>query len=218
MQQQTFNLQESCGVYFLCDGNQKVVTPNGSELWTKSEELAELMLAEAVEAGLRWDDWRTIICFQSRYCDYAADQERLNRDTEMLEETLYGDNFWGFNEPMKNRAAVVSAYKQTLLGTIQNMPLNDRVIFLTTAEMLNTILLPHKIISTFFFETFNSFRPFSIASFVVLPSNTYVLSSMLLTFLSFLKVITSKLSLHLYYLHLLKFYLKQFFQLYLKHY
>ena len=152
MQQQTFSLQENCGVYFLYEGNEKVVTPNGSELWTKSQILAKQMLAEAVESGLSWNDWRTVICFQSRYCDYAADQERLNRDTEMLEETLYGDNFWGFNEPMKNRAAVVSAYKQTLLGTIQNMPLNDRVIFLTTAEMLNTILLPHKIISTFFFE------------------------------------------------------------------
>ena len=67
----------------------------------------------------------------------------------MLEETLYGDNFWGYDEPMMNRAAVVFAYKQGLLVTIQNMPLNDRVIFLTTAEMLNTILLPHKIISAF---------------------------------------------------------------------
>lgn len=152
MQQQTFNLQESCGVYFLCDGNQKVVTPNGSELWTKSETLAELMLAEAVEAGLRWDDWRTIICFQSRYCDYAADQERLNRDTEMLEETLYGDNFWGFNEPIRNRAAVVSMFKQSTLSNLQKLPLNDRVIFLTTAEVLNTILLPHKIIVTFLFK------------------------------------------------------------------
>ena len=152
MQQQTFNIQESCGVYFLCDGNQKVVTPNGSELWTKSETLAELMLAEAVEAGLRWDDWRTIICFQSRYCDYAADQERLNRDTEMLEETLYGDNFWGFKEPIRNRAAVVSMFKQSTLSNLQKLPLNDRVIFLTTAEVLNTILLPHKIIVTFLFK------------------------------------------------------------------
>jgi hypothetical protein len=152
MQQPTFSLQENCGVYFLYDGNEKVVTPNGSELWTKSQKLAKQMLAEAVEAGLRWNDWRTVICFQSRYCDYAADPERLSRDTEMLEETLYDDDFWGFDEPMRNRAAVVSAYKQRLLGTIQNLPLNDRVIFLTTAEMLNTILLPHKIISAFFFE------------------------------------------------------------------
>lgn len=60
----------------------------------------------------------------------------------MLEETLYADNFWGFDEPMRNRAAVFSMYKQRLLKTIQTRPLNDRVIFLTTAEMLNTILLP----------------------------------------------------------------------------
>ena len=152
MQQHAFNLQENSGVYFLCDGNKKVVTPNGSELWTKSETLAELMLAEAVEAGLRWDDWRTIICFQSRYCDYAADQERLNRDTEMLEERLYGDNFWGFNEPIRNRAAVVSMFKQSTLSNLQKLPLNDRVIFLTTAEVLNTILLPHKIIVAFLFK------------------------------------------------------------------
>ena len=152
MQQYAFNLQENSGVYFLCDGNKKVVTPNGSELWTKSEKLAELMLAEAVEAGLRWDDWRTIICFQSRYCDYAADQERLNRDTEMLEETLYSDNFWGFNEPMRNRAAIVSMFKQRTLSNLQKLPLNDRVIFLTSAEMLNTILLPHKIIVAFLFR------------------------------------------------------------------
>ena len=43
MQQYAFNLQENSGVYFLCDGNKKVVTPNGSELWTKSEKLAELI-------------------------------------------------------------------------------------------------------------------------------------------------------------------------------
>lgn len=67
MQQQTFSIQENCGVYFLYKGNEKVVTPNGSELWTKSQRLAKLMLAEAVEAGLRWDDWCTVICFQSRY-------------------------------------------------------------------------------------------------------------------------------------------------------
>lgn len=152
MQQHAFNLQENSGVYFLCDGNKKVVMPNGSELWTKSEKLAELMLAEAVEAGLRWDDWRTIICFQSRYCDYAADQERLNRDTEMLEETLYSDNFWGFNEPMRNRAAIISMFKQRTLSNLQKLPLNDRVIFLTSAEMLNTILLPHKIIVAFLFR------------------------------------------------------------------
>lgn len=153
MQQPTFSLQESCGVYFLYEGDKKVVTPNGSELWTKSQKLAEQMLAEALESGLRWNDWRTVICFQSRYCDYAADQERLNMDTAMLEETLYADNFWGFDEPMRNRAAVVSMYKQRLLGTIQNMPLSDRVIFLTTAEVLNTILLPHKTICSFFFES-----------------------------------------------------------------
>lgn len=150
--QQTFSLQENSGVYFLYNGDEKVVTPNGSELWTKSQRLAEHMLAEALESGLRWNDWRTVICFQSRYCDYAADKERLNMDTIMLEETLYADNFWGFDEPMRNRAAVVSMYKQRLLCTIQNIPLNDRVIFLTTAEMLNTILLPHKIIYSFFFE------------------------------------------------------------------
>ena len=34
MQQYAFNLQENSGVYFLCDGNIKVVTPYGSELWT----------------------------------------------------------------------------------------------------------------------------------------------------------------------------------------
>ena len=150
--QQTFSLQENSGVYFLYNGDEKVVTPNGSELWTKSQRIAKQMLAEALESGLRWNDWRTVICFQSRYCDYAADQERLDMDTAMLEETLYADNFWGFDEPMINRAAVISAYKQRLLGTIQNLPLNDRVIFLTTAEVLNTILLPHKIISAFFFE------------------------------------------------------------------
>lgn len=150
--QQTFSLQENSGVYFLYNGDEKVVTPNGSELWTKSQRLAEHMLAEALESGLRWNDWRTVICFQSRYCDYAADKERLNMDTIMLEETLYADNFWGFDEPMRNRAAVVSMYKQRLLCNIQNIPLNDRVIFLATAEMLNTILLPHKIIYSFFFE------------------------------------------------------------------
>ena len=150
--QQTFSLQENSGVYFLYNGDEKVVTPNGSELWTKSQRLAEHMLAEALESGLRWNDWRTVICFQSRYCDYAADKERLNMDTIMLEETLYADNFWGFDEPMRNRAAVVSMYKQRLLCNIQNIPLNDRVIFLATAEMLNTILLPHKIIYAFFFE------------------------------------------------------------------
>lgn len=152
MQQQTFSIQENSGLYFLYDGEEKVITPLGTELWTKSQKLAKRMLAEALESGLSWDDWRTVICFQSRYCNYAADQERLNRDTEMLEETLYADNFWGFDEPMRNRAAVVSMYKQRLLKTIQTRPLNNRVIFLTTAEMLNTILLPHKIIFSFFFE------------------------------------------------------------------
>lgn len=150
--QQTFSLQENSGVYFLYNGDEKVVTPNGAELWTKSQRLAEQMLAEALESGLRWNDWRTVICFQSRYCDYAADQERLDMDTAMLEETLYADNFWGFDEPMRNRAAVVSMYKKRLLNTIQTRPLNDRVIFLTTAEVLNSILLPHKIICAFFFE------------------------------------------------------------------
>lgn len=53
---------------------------------------------------------------------------------------------------MRNRAAVVSMYKERLLNTIQTRPLNDRVIFLTTAEVLNSILLPHKIICAFFFE------------------------------------------------------------------
>lgn len=150
--QQTFSLQENSGVYFLYNGDEKVVTPNGAELWTKSQRLAEQMLAEALESGLRWNDWRTVICFQSRYCDYAADQERLDMDTAMLEETLYADNFWGFDEPMRNRAAVVSMYKERLLNTIQTRPLNDRVIFLTTAEVLYSILLPHKIICAFFFE------------------------------------------------------------------
>lgn len=152
MQEPTFNLQENSGVYFLCEGDERVITPYGTELWTKSQVLAKQMLAEALELGLSWDDWLTVICFQSRYCAYAADQESLNKDTEMLEEILYGDNFWGFDEPMRNRAAVVSMYKQRLLKTIQTRPLNDRVIFLTTAELLNTILLPHKIICAFFFE------------------------------------------------------------------
>ena len=82
----------------------------------------------------------------------AEHNVELSPDTEMLEETLYSDNFWGFNEPMRNRAAIVSMFKQRTLSNLQKLPLNDRVIFLTSAEMLNTILLPHKIIVAFLFR------------------------------------------------------------------
>lgn len=153
MQQQSFTIKENDGVYYLYEGDEKVITPNGAELWTKSRQIAECMINEARESGLvDWEDCCTVTYFQAHYCEYTADQERLEEETKMMEEVLYGDDFWGFDEPKINRAAVVSIFKQNVLSNLQNLPLGDRIIFLTTAEILNTIILPHKIICAFYFK------------------------------------------------------------------
>lgn len=150
---------ETEGIYYLYDGDKKILTSEGSAICTKSQELAQILLEEA-QSGVEPEagDPHSMLSYHSLYCDYMIQTQdgqgcdNQEDGVEELKELLYTDNFWGFDEPIQIRAAAVSQYLDWLPETIDKLPLHQYVAFMNMIIATGSIILPHKILHSMFSE------------------------------------------------------------------
>jgi hypothetical protein len=153
MNQNVYNIKNIAGKYYLYFGDEQVMTSEGAEIFTTSEELANLLLNDAVEYGADTENVLSILSYHSLYCDLLQQEEDTDGENiEMLNNLIHVDYFWAFDEPRQIRAAALSQYLDSLPKYINDLPLHQHAAYINLMAATGSILLPHKIVSNLLSE------------------------------------------------------------------
>ena len=148
-----YNVRNIAGKYYLYFGDEQVMTPDGSDIFTTSEELAKLLLRDVEEYGVDTKNVLSILSYHSLYCDLLQQEEDTDGENiEMLNNLIHVDYFWAFDEPMQIRAAALSQYLDWLPNQINELPLQQNAAYNNLMVATGSILLPHKILSNLLSE------------------------------------------------------------------
>ena len=148
-----YNVRNIAGKYYLYFGDEQVMTPDGSDIFTTSEELAKLLLMDAEEYGVDTENVLSILSYHSLYCDLLQQEEDEDgSNIEMLNNLIYVDYFWAFDEPRQIRAAALSQYLDWLPNQINELPLQQNAAYINLMVATGSILLPYKILSNLLSE------------------------------------------------------------------
>ena len=148
-----YNVRNIAGKYYLYLGDEQVMTPDGSDIFTTSEELAKLLLMDAKEYGVDTENVLSILSYHSLYCDLLKQEEDEDgSNIEMLNNLIYVDYFWAFDEPRQIRAAALSQYLDWLPNQINELPLQQNAAYINLMAATGSILLPHKILANLLSE------------------------------------------------------------------
>ena len=148
-----YNVRNIAGKYYLYFGDEQVMTPDGSDIFTTSEELAKLLLMDAEEYGVDTENVLSILSYHSLYCDLLKQEEDEDgSNIEMLNNLIHVDYFWAFDEPRQIRAAALSQYLDWLPNQINELPLQQNAAYINLMAATGSILLPHKILANLLSE------------------------------------------------------------------
>ena len=148
-----YNVRNIAGKYYLYFGDEQVMTPDGSDIFTTSEELAKLLLRDVEEYGVDTENVLSILSYHSLYCDLLKQEEDEDgSNIEMLNNLIYVDYFWAFDEPRQIRAAALSQYLDWLPNQINELPLQQNAAYINLMAATGSILLPHKILANLLSE------------------------------------------------------------------
>ena len=143
-----YNVRNIAGKYYLYLGDEQVMTPDGSDIFTTSEELAKLLLMDAEEYGVDTENVLSILSYHSLYCDLLQQEEdKDDSNIEMLNNLIYVDYFWAFDEPRQIRAVALSQYLDSLPKHINDLPLHQHAAYINLMAATGSILLPYKILA-----------------------------------------------------------------------
>ena len=143
-----YNVRNIAGKYYLYLGDEQVMTPDGSDIFTTSEELAKLLLMDAKEYGVDTENVLSILSYHSLYCDLLKQEEDEDgSNIEMLNNLIYVDYFWAFDEPRQIRAVALSQYLDSLPKHINDLPLHQHAAYINLMAATGSILLPYKILA-----------------------------------------------------------------------
>ena len=148
-----YNVRNIAGKYYLYFGDEQVMTPDGSDIFTTSEELAKLLLRDVEEYGVDTENVLSILSYHSLYCDLLKQEEDEDgSNIEMLNNLIHVDYFWAFDEPRQIRAAALSQYLDWLPNQINELPLQQNAAYINLMAATGSILLPHKILANLLSE------------------------------------------------------------------
>ena len=106
-----YNVRNIAGKYYLYFGDEQVMTSEGAEIFTTSEELANLRLNDAVEYGADTENVLSILSYHSLYCDLLQQEEDTDGENiEMLNNLIHVDYFWTFDTIKKMIMTLVTYY------------------------------------------------------------------------------------------------------------
>ena len=148
-----YNVRNIAGKYYLYFGDEQVMTPDGSDIFTTSKELAKLLLRDVEEYGADTGNVLSILSYHSLYCDLLQQEEDEDgSNIEMLNNLIHADYFWAFDEPRQIRAAALSQYLDWLPNQINELPLQQNAAYINLMAATGSILLPHKILANLLSE------------------------------------------------------------------
>ena len=143
-----FEIRDIDGKYYLYCADEEVLSPEGGSISTTSEELANLLLKDAEEFGVDCENPLSILSYHSLYCDLLQQEEDTDGENiEMLNNLIYVDYFWAFDEPRQIRAAALSQYLDSLPKHINDLPLHQHAAYINLMVATGSILLPYKILA-----------------------------------------------------------------------
>ena len=149
-----YNVRNIAGKYYLYFGDEQVMTSEGAEIFTTSEELANLLLNDAVEYGADTENVLSILSYHSLYCDLLQQEEDTDGENiEMLNNLIHVDYFWAFFEPRTIRAAALSQYLDFLPKHVDDLPLHQNAAYINLMAATGSIILPHKLVSMLLSES-----------------------------------------------------------------
>lgn len=161
-----YNVRNIAGKYYLYFGDEQVMTPDGSDIFTTSEELAKLLLLDAEEYGVDTENVLSILSYHSLYCDLLQQEEDTDGENiEMLNNLIHVDYFWAFDEPRQIRAVALSQYLDSLPKHINDLPLHQHAAYINLMAATGSILLPYKIVSNLISEN-SQYSPDDFDGFV----------------------------------------------------
>ena len=148
-----FEIREIDGKHYLYCADKEVLSPEGGSISTISEELANLLLKDAEEFGADCENPLSILSYHALYCDLLQQEEdKDGSNIEMLNNMIYVDYFWAFDEPRQIRAAALSQYLDWLPNQINELPLQQKAAYINLMAATGSIRLPHKILSNLLSE------------------------------------------------------------------
>lgn len=143
-----FEIREIDGKYYLYCADEEVLSPEGGSISTTSEELANLLLKDAEEFGVDCENPLSILSYHALYCDLLQQEEDEDgSNIEMLNNLIYVDYFWAFDEPRQIRAVALSQYLDSLPKHINDLPLHQHAAYINLMAATGSILLPYKILA-----------------------------------------------------------------------
>ena len=149
-----YNIKNIAEKYYLYFGDEQVMTSEGAEIFTTSEELAKLLLMDAEEYGVDTENVLSILSYHSLYCDLLQQEEDTDGENiEMLNNLIHVDYFWAFFEPRTIRAAALSQYLDVLPKHVNDLPLQQNAAYINLMAATGSIILPHKLVSMFLSES-----------------------------------------------------------------
>ena len=149
-----YNVRNIAGKYYLYFGDEQVMTSEGAEIFTTSEELANLLLNDAVEYGADTENVLSLLSYHSLYCDlHQQEEDEDGSNIEMLNNLIHVDYFWAFFEPRTIRAAALSQYLDFLPKHVDDLPLHQNAAYINLMAATGSIILPHKLVSMLLSES-----------------------------------------------------------------
>ena len=143
-----FEIRDIDGKYYLYCADEEVLSPEGGSISTTSEELANLLLKDAEEFGADCENPLSILSYHALYCDLLQQEEDEDgSNIEMLNNLIYVDYFWAFDEPRQIRAVALSQYLDSLPKHINDLPLHQHAAYINLMAATGSILLPYKILA-----------------------------------------------------------------------
>lgn len=143
-----FEIREIDGKYYLYCADEEVLSPEGGSISTTSEELANLLLKDAEEFGVDCENPLSILSYHALYCDLLQQEEDEDgSNIEMLNNLIYVDYFWAFDEPRQIRSVALSQYLDSLPKHINDLPLHQHAAYIKLMAATGSILLPYKILA-----------------------------------------------------------------------
>ena len=109
MNNNVYNIKNIAGKYYLYFGDEQVMTSEGAEIFTTSEELANLLLNDAVEYGADTENVLSILAD-----GFSVGLERTVRINVYVEQNGIGEaGFFQFGYGARTLSANVSAHIDT---------------------------------------------------------------------------------------------------------
>ena len=103
---------------------------------------------DAKEYGVDTENVLSILSYHSLYCDLLQQEEDEDgSNIEMLNNLIYVDYFWAFDEPRQIRAVALSQYLDSLPKHINDLPLHQHAAYINLMAATGSILLPYKILA-----------------------------------------------------------------------